>query len=212
LPSRLDNHIQFERWEVLMRATTVAAGRVVIGRDPHKRSATIEMMTTNESVVGAGQTVVDVPPKLSARMRVYATGQGRQTDATDAHSSPWSAPGSPGYGRSSTTSNSPCSGSWSTGVARSEQSQQGVGVDEPADVGQPAFGEHDLVDLDLLGFYGEVELRSGPMPEEYTCNGSLTRPVVGPCSAERSSGTATGRCHPSRRGPKCVVLIACLLS
>jgi transposase len=30
--------------------------------------------------------VVDVPPKLSARMRVYATGQGRKTDATDAHS------------------------------------------------------------------------------------------------------------------------------
>jgi transposase len=130
LPSRLDNHIQFERWEVLMRATTVAAGRVVIGMDPHKRSATIEVMTADESVVGAGrfatdaigyqemvafvrrwpdrvwaiegcagigkhlavrlvrdgQAVVDVPPKLSARMRVYATGQGRKTDATDAHS------------------------------------------------------------------------------------------------------------------------------
>jgi transposase len=130
LPSRLDNHIQFERWEVLMRATAVAAGRVVIGMDPHKRSATIEVMTADESVVGAGrfatdttgyqemlafvrrwpdrvwaiegcagigkhlavrlvrdgETVVDVPPKLSARMRVYATGQGRKTDATDAHS------------------------------------------------------------------------------------------------------------------------------
>jgi transposase len=130
LPSRLDNHIQFERWEVLMTATTVAAGRVVIGMDPHKRSATIEVMTADESVVGAGrfatdttgyqemlafvrrwpdrvwaiegcagigkhlavrlvrdgETVVDVPPKLSARMRVYATGQGRKTDATDAHS------------------------------------------------------------------------------------------------------------------------------
>ena len=113
-----------------MRATTVAAGRVVIGMDPHKRSATIEVMTADESVVGAGrfatdaigyqemvafvrrwpdrvwaiegcagigkhlavrlvrdgQSVVDVPPKLSARMRVYATGQGRKTDATDAHS------------------------------------------------------------------------------------------------------------------------------
>ena len=33
-----------------------------------------------------GETVIDVPPKLSARMRVYATGQGRKTDATDAHS------------------------------------------------------------------------------------------------------------------------------
>ena len=30
--------------------------------------------------------MVDVPPKLSARARVFATGQGRKTDATDAHS------------------------------------------------------------------------------------------------------------------------------
>ncbi len=30
--------------------------------------------------------VVDVPPKLSARAPVFATGQGRKTDATDAHS------------------------------------------------------------------------------------------------------------------------------
>jgi transposase len=33
-----------------------------------------------------GEEVVDVPPKLSARARVFATGQGRKTDATDAHS------------------------------------------------------------------------------------------------------------------------------
>src|SRR4051794_2249835 len=33
-----------------------------------------------------GEQVVDVPPKLSARVRVFATGQGRKTDATDAHS------------------------------------------------------------------------------------------------------------------------------
>jgi transposase len=33
-----------------------------------------------------GESVVDVPPKLSARARVFATGQGRKTDATDAHS------------------------------------------------------------------------------------------------------------------------------
>lgn len=32
-----------------------------------------------------GEEVVDVPPKLSARARVFATGQGRKTDATDAH-------------------------------------------------------------------------------------------------------------------------------
>jgi transposase len=34
----------------------------------------------------AGEEVVDVPPKLSAKVRVFATGQGRKTDATDAHS------------------------------------------------------------------------------------------------------------------------------
>ncbi|MDG4780061.1 transposase [Micromonospora sp. WMMD961] len=33
-----------------------------------------------------GEQVLDVPPKLSARARVFATGQGRKTDATDAHS------------------------------------------------------------------------------------------------------------------------------
>ena len=33
-----------------------------------------------------GEKVVDVPPKLSARARVFTTGQGRKTDATDAHS------------------------------------------------------------------------------------------------------------------------------
>jgi transposase len=37
-------------------------------------------------LVAAGERVVDVPPKLSARARVFATGQGRKTDATDAHS------------------------------------------------------------------------------------------------------------------------------
>src|ERR687890_128343 len=104
--------------------------RVVIGMDPHKRSATIEVMTGDEAIVGGGrfgtdrdgyaamtryarqwagrvwaiegcagigkhiaarlladgEQVVDVPPKLSARARVFATGQGRKTDATDAHS------------------------------------------------------------------------------------------------------------------------------
>jgi len=33
-----------------------------------------------------GQEIVDVPPKLSARAGVFSTGQGRKTDATDAHS------------------------------------------------------------------------------------------------------------------------------
>jgi transposase len=37
-------------------------------------------------LLAAGEQVIDVPPKLSARARVFATGQGRKTDATDAHS------------------------------------------------------------------------------------------------------------------------------
>ena len=103
---------------------------MVIGIDPHKRSATIKAMADDETVLGKGryetdqtafeamlaacqqwpdrvwavegcegigkhivlrlldrgEQVVDVPAKLSARMRVYATGQGRKTDDTDAHS------------------------------------------------------------------------------------------------------------------------------
>lgn len=37
-------------------------------------------------LLAEGEQVVDVPPKLSARARVFPTGQGRKTDATDAHS------------------------------------------------------------------------------------------------------------------------------
>src|SRR5256714_3729013 len=98
--------------------------------DPHRRSATIEIIDDRETVlaggrfgtdrdgyramlclgrshpervwavegcngigrhiaqrlVADGETVVDVPPKLSARVRVFATGQGRKTDPVDAHS------------------------------------------------------------------------------------------------------------------------------
>jgi len=98
--------------------------------DPHNRSATIEIMAGDESVLGGGrfatdaagyaamlarvrpwpervwavegcqgigrhlasrlladgEQVIDVPAKLPARMRVFATGPGRKTDATDAHS------------------------------------------------------------------------------------------------------------------------------
>ena len=39
-----------------------------------------------QRLLEAGEEIVDVPPKLSAEVRVYATGQGRKTDATDAHS------------------------------------------------------------------------------------------------------------------------------
>src|SRR5215218_4885350 len=100
-------------------------GQVVIGMDPHKRSATIEVLDECENVLAAGrfatdrdgyrdllaagpawpqrlsavegcqgvgrhlaqrlvadgEPVVDVPAKLSARARVFSTGQGRKTDA-----------------------------------------------------------------------------------------------------------------------------------
>jgi transposase len=105
-------------------------GRVVIGMDPHKSSATIEIINDREKIldtgrystdtagyramlaagrkhrdrvwavegcngigrhlaqrlVADGEPVVDVPAKLSARARVFSTGQGRKTDPVDAHS------------------------------------------------------------------------------------------------------------------------------
>ena len=117
--------------------------RVVIGMDPHKRTATIEVMAGDEAVLGGGryatgaagyramraevkrwpqrtwaiggcqgigrhianrlladgEEVVDVPPKLSARTRVFATGQGRKTDATDAHPVALAATRMPGLRR-----------------------------------------------------------------------------------------------------------------
>ena len=39
-----------------------------------------------QRLVADGETVLDVPTKLSARARVFATGQGRKTDPVDAHS------------------------------------------------------------------------------------------------------------------------------
>jgi transposase len=39
-----------------------------------------------QRLVADGECVVDVPSKLSARVRVFATGQGRKTDPVDAHS------------------------------------------------------------------------------------------------------------------------------
>jgi hypothetical protein len=105
-------------------------GTVIIGMDPHKRSATIEILDRTEHILGHGryptdttgyrdmlahgrrytariwavegcngigkhiaqrlvadgETVIDVPAKLSARTRIFSTGRGRKTDATDAHS------------------------------------------------------------------------------------------------------------------------------
>jgi transposase len=114
----------------LAAVAVISLIEVVIGMDPHKRSATIEVMDGDETILGGGryatdiagyqamvrfakrfpdrtwaiegcngigkhianrlladgEKIVDVPPKLSARTRVFATGQGRKTDETDAHS------------------------------------------------------------------------------------------------------------------------------
>jgi transposase len=103
---------------------------VIIGMDPHKRSATIEVIDDRGDTIGSGkfgtdqsgyaemlaagrrfadrvwavegcngvgrhiahrlvhdgETVLDVPAKLSAQVRVFATGNGRKTDPVDAHS------------------------------------------------------------------------------------------------------------------------------
>jgi transposase len=103
---------------------------VIIGMDPHKRSATIEVIDhvgrrvavgrfgTDKAgyadllaagrrhedrvwavegcngigkhiahrLVHDGEVVLDVPPKLSAQVRVFATGNGRKTDPVDARS------------------------------------------------------------------------------------------------------------------------------
>ena len=60
-----------------------ARGRTGSGRS---RAATGSAGTSRIRLLADGEQVVDVPPKLSARARVFATGQGRKTDATDAHS------------------------------------------------------------------------------------------------------------------------------
>jgi hypothetical protein len=103
---------------------------VIIGMDPHKSSATIEIVDERglalatgrygtdkagyaamlaagrrhkdrvwaiegcngigkhiaHRLVYDGETVLDVPAKLSAQVRVFATGNGRKNDAVDAHS------------------------------------------------------------------------------------------------------------------------------
>ncbi|MEV6278867.1 IS110 family transposase [Nocardia sp. NPDC051832] len=103
---------------------------VIIGMDPHKRSATIEIIDPGSNILATGrygtdntgyaemlatarqhtervwaiegcngvgrhiahrlvhdgETVIDVPAKLSAQVRVFATGNGRKTDPVDAHS------------------------------------------------------------------------------------------------------------------------------
>ena len=41
-----------------------------------------------QRLIADGEPVVDAPQKLSARLRFYATGQGRKTDDPDAAQSP----------------------------------------------------------------------------------------------------------------------------
>jgi transposase len=65
-----------------------------------------------------GVQVVDVPPELSARARVFATGRGRKTDATDAHSVALVGTRMTGPRPVVKTSSSRCCASWSTGAGR----------------------------------------------------------------------------------------------
>jgi hypothetical protein len=59
-----------------------------------------------------GEQVAGVPPKLSARARVFATGQGRKTDVTGAHSVARVATRMQGCARSPGTPSSRSCGSW----------------------------------------------------------------------------------------------------
>ena len=82
-----------------------------------------------QRLLALGETVVDVPAKLSARMRVFATGQGRKTDDTDAHSIALVGVRMTGlqHGRRTTTSWR-CCDCWSTDVAGSVRTTPGWSV------------------------------------------------------------------------------------
>lgn len=49
-------------------------------------TASLRSLTVATRLLADGEHVIDAPSKLSARARVFATGQGRKTGATDAHS------------------------------------------------------------------------------------------------------------------------------
>ena len=90
---RGDDRRRAGRWAVAGSAPTrrlpVDAGRTCAGGrtgSGRSRAAAASAATSPMRLLADGQDVVDVPPKLSARARVFATGQGRKTDATDAHS------------------------------------------------------------------------------------------------------------------------------
>ena len=130
VPSQPESHLESREESV----------GVIIGMDPHKRSATIEVIDEQARVLAAGrygtdkagyaemlaaarkftdrvwavegcngigrhlahrlvhdgEIVFDVPPKLSAQVRVFATGNGRKTDPVDAHSVALAALRAPG--------------------------------------------------------------------------------------------------------------------
>jgi hypothetical protein len=138
-------------------------GRVVIGMDPHKRSATIEVIDKREKIlakgrygtdtdgyqqmlaagrqfrdrvwavegcagigrhiaqrlVADGETVLDVPAKLSARVRIFDTGQGRKTDPVDAHSVAVPASAAQAYARLSSMMSPSRYGCWSIAATSS---------------------------------------------------------------------------------------------
>jgi hypothetical protein len=123
-PARSSNALLADVHDAAYRRGGVGVAQVIIGMDPHKRSATIEIIDGGEKVlahgrygtdtdgyrpcwrpcvnfgsglwavegcngigrhiaqrlVADGETVIDVPAKLSARVRVFATGHGRKTE------------------------------------------------------------------------------------------------------------------------------------
>ena len=78
-----------------------------------------------QRLIAKGEPVVDVPAKLSARVRVFATGQGRKTDDTDAHSIALVAGRMSGLRQVGDDSSSSCCACWSTVVAASARSTPG---------------------------------------------------------------------------------------
>ena len=68
-----------------------------------------------QRLIPLGEQVVDVPAKLSARMRMFATGRAARPTTPTRTPLLWSGSGSRACNRWSTTSTSRCSGSWSTG-------------------------------------------------------------------------------------------------
>jgi hypothetical protein len=72
-------------------------------------------------LLDAGEAVVDMPAKLSAQMRVCATGRGRKTDDTDALHRPGVGSAWPACVRSSMTRRLRCCGCWWTGAVGSAE-------------------------------------------------------------------------------------------